>query len=50
VGSVTYLIARRNHRVEMRVGQQLKCHVEKGHLFVVDEKSKETKYDIIGNE
>jgi hypothetical protein len=50
VVSVTYQIARRNNKVEMGVGQQLKCRVEKGHLFVLNEKGKETKYDIVGTE
>ena len=47
VGSVTYQIARRRDKVELVVGQ-LKCRIEKGHFFVVNEKGKETKYDIVG--
>jgi hypothetical protein len=49
-GDVTYQIARRSDKVEMAVGQQLKCRVEKNHLFVLNEKGKEMKYDIVGTE
>jgi hypothetical protein len=48
VGDLTYQIARRSDKVEMNAGQQLKCRVEKGHLIVLNEKGKETKYDIVG--
>jgi hypothetical protein len=50
VGNVTYEIARRRDKVEMVVGQELKCRVEHGHFFVFNEKGKETKYDIVGTE
>ena len=50
VGDHTYQIARRSDKVEMSVGQQLECRVEKDHFFVVNEKGKETKYDIMGTE
>jgi hypothetical protein len=50
VGDVTYQIARRSDKVEMSVGQQLKCRIEKDHLFVINEKGKETKFDIVGTQ
>ena len=50
VGNVTYEIARRRDKVEMEVGQELRCRVEHGHFFVLNEKGKETKYDIVGTE
>jgi hypothetical protein len=48
VSSATYQIANRRDKPEMAVGQQVKCRVEKNHLFVLNEKAKETKYDIVG--
>jgi hypothetical protein len=47
LGEVTYQIARRSNKAEMTVGQQIECRIDKGYLFVVNNKGKETKYDIV---
>ncbi len=49
VGDVVYQIARRSTQVEMNAGQQIQCRVANGQMFVVNEKGKETKYDIVGS-
>ena len=48
VGDVTYQIARRGDKVEFVVGQNVDCRVDKNHIFVVNDKGKETKYEIVG--
>lgn len=50
VGDATYKIARRSDKVEFDLNQEIKCRVEKGQMLVVNEKGKETKYDIVGSE
>jgi len=50
VGTITYEIGRRTTAIEMQAGQQIKCRVENGHMLVVNEKGKETKYDLVGSE
>lgn len=50
VGHTVYQIARRSTEVEMNTGQEIKCRVENGQMFVVNAKGKETKYDIVGSE
>lgn len=34
----------------MNLGQTIRCRVDKNSMFVVNEKNKETKYDILGSE
>lgn len=50
VGDHTYEVGRLNNKIEMTVGQQLKCRVDKKSLFVVNDKGKEKKYAIVGTE
>ena len=50
VGAVTYKVARRTAKLEMAMGQQIQCRVEKNSMLVRDEKGKETKYEIVGTE
>jgi hypothetical protein len=50
VGDFNLQIARRSDKVEMATGQHIQCRIEKDHIFVRDEKGKETKYDIVGSE
>lgn len=50
VDRTTYQISRRHDKAEMVVGEQFKCRIEKAHFFVINEKGKETKYDIVGVE
>jgi hypothetical protein len=50
VGDASLQIARRSDKAEMAVGQHVQCRIEKDHVFVVNEKGKETKYDIVGSE
>lgn len=50
VGHSILQIARRSVKTEMTVGQQIKCRLDRGHIFVLNEKGKETEFDIIGSE
>ena len=50
VGAATYRVARRTAKLEMAMGQQIQCRVEKNSMIVRDEKGKETKYEIVGTE
>jgi hypothetical protein len=50
VGAVTYKVARRTAKVEMAMGQQIQCRVEKNSMIVRDEKGKEMKYEVVGTE
>lgn len=50
VGAVTYKVARRSAKVEMAMGQQIQCRVEKNSMAVRDEKGKEIKYEVVGTE
>jgi len=50
VGETIYQIGRRSTDVEMSTGQQIKCRIDKDHMLVVNQKGKETKYDILGSE
>ena len=50
VGAVTYKVARRTAKLEMAMGRQIQCRVEKNSMLVRDEKGKETKYEIVGTE
>ncbi len=50
VGDASLQIARRSDKAEMAVGQHVQCRIDKDHIFVVDEKGKKTKYDIVGSE
>ena len=50
VGDVIYQVARRSARVEMTMGEKIRCRVEKDKFVVRDDKGKETKYDIVGTE
>jgi hypothetical protein len=50
VGDASLQIARRSDKAEMVVGERVQCRIDKSHIFVVNEKGKETKYDIVGSE
>jgi hypothetical protein len=44
----TYQVTRHNKKIEFAIGQQIECRIDKSHLFVMTDKGKETKYDIVG--
>jgi hypothetical protein len=50
IGNATYQIARRSDKVEFELNQEIKCRVEKGQMLVLNDKGRETKYDIVGSE
>jgi hypothetical protein len=48
VGDSVFQIARRSRELEMSIGQRIQCRIDKGHVFVLNAKGKETEYDILG--
>jgi hypothetical protein len=50
VGSTVYQVTRGTTKPEANLnsGQQIQCRIEKDHMFIPGEKSKEVKYSIIG--
>lgn len=50
VGSSILQIARRSKDVELATGQAIQCRIEKGRVFVMNAKGKETQYEILGSE
>jgi uncharacterized protein (DUF1697 family) len=47
-GNVVYQIANHSTKTEMSVGQKIRYRVGKNHFYVLDEKNRETKYEIVG--
>jgi hypothetical protein len=47
-GNVVYQIANHSTKTEMSVGQKIQYRVGKNHFYVLIEKNKETKYEIVG--
>jgi hypothetical protein len=47
-GNVVYQIANHSTQTEMSVGQKIQFRVGKNHFYVLHEKNKETKYEIVG--
>jgi hypothetical protein len=50
IGDTVLQIARRSDKQEMATGEHIKCRVDSGRVYVVNEKGRETKYDIVGSE
>jgi len=50
VGNSTLKIARRSERTELAVGQQIKCRKDDGHVYVLNEKGRDMRFDIVGSE
>jgi hypothetical protein len=47
-GNIVYQIANHSTKTEMSVGQKIRYRVGKNHFYVLDEKNRETKYEIVG--
>jgi hypothetical protein len=47
-GNAVYQIANHSTKTEMSVGQKIRYRVGKNHFYVLDEKNRETKYEIVG--
>lgn len=50
VENVVYQIANRSTEPEMTIGQKIKFRVGKNHFYLLNEKGKETKYEIVGKQ
>jgi hypothetical protein len=50
LGDVHYRVTRRSPTAELNIGQQVDCRIEGNSMFVHYYKSKEVKYDIVGQD
>jgi hypothetical protein len=49
-GSAVYQITNHSTKTEMSIGQKIQYRVGKNHFYVLNEKGKETKYEIVGKQ
>ena len=47
-GNIVYQIANHSTQTEMSAGQKIRYRVGKNHFYLLNEKNKETKYEIVG--
>ena len=47
-GNIVYQITNHSTQTEMSAGQKIRYRMGKYHLYVLSEKNKETKYEIVG--
>jgi len=50
IGDIVYQVTRHNDKVEFTNGQTVECRPDKNRMFITNDKGKEVKFEIVGEE